>query len=149
MADQFVTGSNFYLSGGGLTEKLAVSKFSGLKMDVEVSEGEVGKNIRGQSILEPRPSSNKPGEPTFVCAVTQGDATLSDWWAAFNPNTTSGKYKPKDMILTLETGGTTAAEWQLKQAFPKSYELSDSDSASSELATETIVLAVTEIERMI
>lgn len=149
MADQFVSSSSYYLSGGGLGGKLAISKFSGLKMEVGVSSVSAGKSTTGKTHLEPRPGPNKPGTPSFVCTITQGDVTLSNWWVVFNPNATSGQYKPQDMTFTLESEGRPVAEWQLKGVFPKSYELSDADAGSSELATETITLAVTEIERTV
>ena len=53
-----------------------------------------------------------------------------------------------DLIFSLEGGNGVVAQWQLKGVFPKSYSVSDADATTAELATETIELCVTEIQRM-
>lgn len=147
--DLYVVASSFSLSGGTLGGDIAVKSFSGLEMDVEVSANCAGNQVGGKKKLEPRPGPTKPGQPTFVCPIPKGDKLLADWWKRLNPNAAIGEYTTEDLTFTLEgSGGGTHAEWQLKGVFPMKYQLSDSDADSAELATETIQLAVTEIERM-
>jgi phage tail-like protein len=146
-ASEYQVGSGYSLSGGGLSGKVAVSKFSGLKMEVEVTPTSVGNDSSGKRRLEPRPGPTKPGEPVFVVPIAKGDKKLAKWWEDFNPNAKQGKYDPKDMTFSFEGDGGAHAEWQLKGVFPKSYEISDADANSADLATETITLCVTEIKR--
>ena len=145
----FAVGSNFTLSGGTLGGDIAVQSFSGLEMSVEVSATSAGNTSSGQRKLEPKPGPTKPGEPTFVCPIPNGDTLLADWWKRLNPNAEIGNYQREDLIFTIQAdGGGTHAEWQLKQVFPMKYQVSDSDASSADLASETIQLCVTEIERM-
>jgi hypothetical protein len=133
MADYHV-GSGYSLSGGTLSGSLAVSSFSGLKMEVEVSSTSAGNQTGGKRKLEPRPGPTKPGKPTFTVPIA--------------PNAKQGTYQPEDLTFTFEGGDGKVAEWQLKQCFPMSYEVSEAKADSAELSAETIQIAVTEIERM-
>ena len=145
----FAVGSNFTLSGGTLGGDIAVQSFSGLEMSVEVSATSAGNTASGQRMLEPKPGPTKPGEPTFICPIPNGDTLLADWWVRLNPNAQIGNYQREDLIFTIQAdGGGTHAEWQLKGVFPMKYQVSDSDASSADLASETIQLCVTEIERM-
>lgn len=147
MADYHV-GSGYSLSGGTLSGSLAISSFTGLKMEVEVSATSAGNQTGGKRKLEPRPGPTKPGQPTFTAPIAKGDKKLSDWWKKQNPNAKQGTYKPEDLTFTFEGGDGKVAEWQLKQCFPMSYEVSEAKADSADLSTETIQIAVTEIERM-
>jgi phage tail-like protein len=149
MADEYTLSSGFSLSGGTLGGQIAVKSFSGLQMDVEVSSTAVGNQSGGKRKLEPRPGPTKPGQPTFVCPIPKGDKKLATWWKNLNPNAKLGEYKTEDLIFTFTgSGGAVSAQWQLKGAFPMSYQVSDADSDSAEIASETIQLCITEIERM-
>ncbi|MEH2445571.1 MAG: phage tail protein [Nostoc sp.] len=146
---KYVLGSGFSLGGGTLGGQIAVRSFSGLKMDVEVSSGNAGNQQGGKKKLEPRPGPTKPGQPTFVCPIPKGDKKLAAWWKKLNPNAQLGEYKTEDLTFTFAgDNGETHAEWQLKGVFPMSYQVSDADSDDAKLASETIQLCVTEIERM-
>lgn len=148
MADSdFITASSFSLSGGTLGGRIAVKSFSGLEMNVEVSSNIVGSQVAGRKKLEPRPGPTKPGQPTFVCPIPKGDKKLAKWWEKLNPNAQAGQYETEDLMFTFYVGDDTAAEWQLKGVFPMKYSVGDANSDSAELATETIQLCVTEIER--
>ena len=149
MADSLYTvASNFSLSGGSLGGQIAVQSFKNLEMSVEVTSCSAGNQSGGKRKLEPRPGGTKPGEPTFVCPIPKGDKKLAEWWKKFNPNIQGGKYDPQDLTFTLEGESGAHAEWQLKGVFPMKYQVSDADVNGAELATETIQLCVTEIERM-
>lgn len=146
---EYNLGSGFSLSGGTLGGQIAVKSFSGLKMDVEVSSNCVGNQQGGKKKLEPRPGPTKPGQPTFTCNIPKGDKKLADWWKKLNPNAQLGNYTTEDLMFTFQgDGGAVHAQWQLKGAFPMSYQVSDADSSNAELAAETIQLCITEIERM-
>jgi phage tail-like protein len=144
----YSVASNFSLSGGTLGGKIAVKSFSGLAMTVETSANSAGNQQGGKKKLEPRPGPTKPGEPTFICPIPKGDKKLAEWWKKMNPNAQVGKYAIEDLTFTIEGESGPHAEWQLKGVFPKSYQVSDVDADSAELASETIQLCVTEIERM-
>ena len=148
MAD-YQVASGFSLSGGPLgTAGVAIQKFSGIKLEVETSPTQAGNTVGGIRKLEPRPGPTKPGNPTFTVPITSGALPLASWWANFNPNVQQGQYTPEDLTFSFEGGTGVVAEWQLKGVFPKSYEVSDADATSAELAAETITLCVTEIVRM-
>lgn len=147
---KYVLASGFSLSGGTLGGEIAVKSFSGLQMDVEVSSNCVGNQQGGKKKLEPRPGPTKPGQPTFVCPIPKSDKKLADWWKRLNPNAQTGQYVIEDLMFTFGgDNGAVHAQWQLKGVFPMSYQVSDADSDAAELATETIQLCVTEIERMV
>ena len=148
MASEYISASSFSLTGGTLGGEIAVKSFSGLKMDVEISSYSVGNMQGGKKKLEPLPGPTKPGQPTFTCNIPKGDKKLADWWKKLNPNTKQGQYVPEDLTFTFAGEGGAAAEWQLKGVFPMSYQVSDAETNSSDLAAETIQLCVTEIERM-
>ncbi|MEH1870707.1 phage tail protein [Nostoc sp.] len=148
MADEkYVTASSFSLSGGSLGGTIAVKSFSGLEMNVEVSGTSAGNQVGAKRKLEPKPGPTKPGTPTFVCPIPKGDKKLATWWKKLNPNDKPGDYKPEDLTFSFIGGSGPVAEWQLKGVFPMKYQVSDADSDSSDLATETIQLCVTEINR--
>jgi phage tail-like protein len=144
----YSVASNFSLSGGTLGGQIAVKSFSGLAMTVETSTNCAGNQQGGKKKLEPRPGPTKPGEPSFVCPIPKGDKKLAEWWKKMNPNAQCGKYMIEDLTFTIIGESGPHAEWQLKGVFPKSYQVSDVDADSAELASETIQLCVTEIERM-
>ena len=145
----YAVASNFMLSGGTLGGEIAVQSFSGLEMSVEVSANCAGNTSSGKRKLEPKPGPTKPGEPTFICPIPQGDTKLADWWARLNPNAQIGDYQTEDLTFTVQAdGGGTHAEWQLKGVFPMKYQVSDADANSADLSSETIQLCVTEIQRM-
>ncbi len=146
MAGEYIKGSSFSLSGGTLGGSIAVKSFSGLKMDVEVSSTVVGNQVGGKRKLEPQPGPTKPGQPTFTCSIPNGDKKLADWWKKLNPNAQIGTYVTEDLTFSFEGEGG-GAKWQLKGAFPMSYQVSDAEANGSDLAGETIQLCVTEIVR--
>ena len=146
MAD-YQVASGYSLSGS-LLAKVAVQKFSGLKMEVETSPTQAGNTEGGIRKLEPRPGPTKPGTPTFVAPIANGALPLAEWWAKFNPNAQQGKYQIQDLTFSFEGENGPFAQWQLKGVFPMNYEVSGADVGSAELATETIQLCVTEIVRM-
>ena len=148
MPDEYISASSFSLSGGTLGGTIAVKSFSGLKMEVEVSSNSVGNQVGGKKKLEPRPGPTKPGQPTFTCSIPKGDKKLADWWKKLNPNAKQGSYTTEDLTFTFAGEGGAAAEWQLKGVFPMSYQVSDAETNTADLAAETIQLCVTEIERM-
>jgi phage tail-like protein len=146
--NQYITVSSFSLSGGSLGGEIAVQSFSGLEMDVEVTSVYAGNTTAGKKKLEPRPGPTKPGQPTFVCPIPKGDKKLAEWWKKLNPNAQQGQYKTEDLKFSFNGEGGAFAEWQLKGVFPMRYQVSDADANAAELATETVQLCVTEVERM-
>ena len=146
MADYQVV-SGFSLSGGSLGS-VAVQKFSGIKIDVETSPTGAGNTVGGIRRLEPSPGPAKPGNPTFTVPITSGELPLAQWWVKLNPNAMQGQYLPEDLTFSFEGGNGVVAEWQLKGVFPMSYEVSEANATTAELAAETITLCVTEIVRM-
>jgi phage tail-like protein len=146
--NKYVTASSFSLSGGTLGGEIAVQSFSGLEMDVEVTGTVAGNQTGGKKKLEPRPGPTKPGQPTFVCPIPKGDKKLAEWWKKLNPNAQPGQYKTEDLTFNFIGDSGPVAEWQLKGVFPMKYQVSDADANAAELATETIQLCVTEVERM-
>ena len=148
MASEYISASSFSLTWGTLGGEIAVKSFSGLKMDVEVSSHSIGNTQGGKKKLEPQPGPTKPGQPTFICSIPKGDKKLADWWKNSNPNTEQGVYNPQDLTFTFAGPEGAAAAWQLKGAFPISYQVSDAETNSSDIASETIQLCVTEIVRM-
>lgn len=148
MPNEYISASSFSLSGGTLGGTIAVRSFSGLKMEVEVSSNSVGNQVGGKKKLEPRPGPTKPGTPSFICSIPKGDKKLADWWKKLNPNAQQGQYVTEDLTFNFSGEGGAAAEWQLKGVFPMSYQVSDAETSTADLASETITLCITEIERM-
>ncbi|VEP14163.1 hypothetical protein H1P_2450009 [Hyella patelloides LEGE 07179] len=148
MPESISTANQFSLSGGTLGEVL-VQSFEGLDINVEVTSNAVGNRVGGFQEQQPQPGPKSYGEPTFICPIIEGDTTLWDWWILMHPNGTQGIYTPEDLIFTFEKENSVFAEWQLKGAFPMQYSLSSASTEESALATETIQLCITSIERMV
>ena len=153
MVDQQLgTANNFSLSGGSLEGQIAVKSVEGLEISVEVTGNSAGCMAQGGNQLQqPRPGAKSYGEPTFVCPLKNNGMELWDWWIIFHPtNGMQGTYEPEELIFTFHgNGGEPMAQWRLIGTFPMKYEVSSGDVENSDLASETIQLCLTDVERML
>lgn len=145
----YVVASGFTLEGAGL-DQIAVNAFSDLGIDCTPTNLQVGSGKQGLHTLQTKPTPPQPTQPSFVAVINKGDMKLAKWFKDCNPNDSSkGKWSSlsTDMTFTFVDEGSPAAQWQLKGAFPMSYQVSGAEAGSTDWATETIKLACTEIVR--
>jgi phage tail-like protein len=146
---EYIVASGYVLEGKDLAQT-AIDSFEGLEISVEISNLQVGTTQGGQHTLQIKPGPPKPSTPSFTAAIAVGDKKLGDWFKKCNPNdgrNSQLKGELADLTFTFLDAGSPAAQWQLKKCFPMSYKVSSGKADSSELANETITIAVTEIVR--
>mgnify|MGYP001252299013 CR=1 FL=1 len=119
----------------------AFSEVSGLSQTVDVVEFRYGNSSR----TTPRkfPGLTKYGNVILRRGVLGGLDTLS-WIRSVASNGTSGPtgiQRKKVTITLLDDAGRDGPKWELLNAWPVSYQVSDLDATSSEVAFETLEIA--------
>ena len=119
----------------------AFSEISGLSQSVDVVEFRYGNTSR----TTPRkfPGLTKYGNVVLRRGVLGGLDTLS-WILSVASNGTSGPtgiQRKKVTITLVDDAGKDGPKWELIDAWPVSYEVSDLDATSSEVAFETLEIA--------
>jgi len=129
-------GFNFYVEIGDAGDiKGRFTEVSGLKGDVEEFEiKEGGLNTRTHKL----PGRVSWGPITLKKGL--GDETFfNEWWDKVVSNT-SGEVRKNVKVLLLDREMSTVRTWEIKNAWPKSWEAPNLNAGSSELAIETLVL---------
>lgn len=107
---------------------------SGLKSEVETTDyKEGGVNNTVHKIIGGQKWSDITLKRGFA------DKALMNWRQQWlNP---VGKTRVTGKIEQLDTKGNVKATWTFKEAFPKSWEISEFDAGKSEVSIETLVIA--------
>ena len=128
-------GFNFHVDVGDDGIKARFTEVNGLKADVEEFEiKEGGLNTRTHLL----PGRVKWGPITLKKGL--GDETFFNDWFNKVVNNTSGEVRKNVKVLLLDRELNTVRTWDIKNAWPKSWEAPTMNSGSSEIAFETIVL---------
>ena len=146
-----ITTSRFYVEFDGMTEKLLKS----------VQEIAFQGQVKGKGGVTRRQSTSAGYEekPNFTIEVylAEGDKEFYDWMEGTMPTSYSGargsgkgKYQDnrKDgSIVAYDPSDQEIMRWTIRQAWVKSYKLSDFSADGTDLAYETFELVCEDIER--
>lgn len=117
---------------------------SGLSIETEIKSEKISGSD-GKALSQKLAGKLSYPDVTITRSLSN-DKSLWDWWAMVQ----DGHYptmRKNGSITIADSGLTPIAVFEITNAWPTSYKLSDFDSSSSEGATEELVLAVEEIKR--
>ena len=145
---EMTTANSYTLYGGAISGKIVIQSFDNLEINLETTDNASGTSSRGL-VQGPLASTKSFGEPTFATPLAKGDMTLWNWWKSFYPcDGSKGVHVPEDIYFNFAgSKGEIIAEWVLKGAFPKKYQISSAGATESKIATETFTLCITEVTR--
>lgn len=130
-----IGGFNFFVDIGDTGISARFSEVSGLKADVEEFEiKEGGLNTRTHLL----PGPVKWGPITLKKGL--GDETVFNEWFQKVVNNEKGKVRKNVKIQLVDRELNTVRTWEIKNAWPKSWEGPALNAGSSEIAFETLVL---------
>lgn len=146
--------SRFYVEFDGLTEKMIKSvtevKFTGQTAGHEKPLASTkGGKTRWQST-----SAGFEENPNITIEVylTEGDMDFYNWLKSVMPKSEGGDGKwssnrKNGSIVAYDSEDNEVMRWNLTNAWPKSYKISDCGSESKDLAVETIEIVCEQINR--
>ncbi|GAB4175277.1 MAG: phage tail protein [Coleofasciculaceae cyanobacterium] len=156
MADLIpIPTSRFYVEFDGITEKMVKSvtevTFTGQTAGHEKA---LASTKNGKTLWQST-SSGFEENPNITIEVylTEGDMDFYNWIKAVMPKSEGGEGKWAEMrksgsIVGYDPGDEEILRWNLTNAWPKSYKVSDCSSESKDLAVETIEIVCEQINRV-
>ncbi|MGD1905118.1 MAG: phage tail protein [Leptolyngbyaceae cyanobacterium] len=148
--------SRFYVEFDGLTDKM-VAKVGEVSFTGQTSGNEKPlASTKGGKTMWQSTSSGFEENPnvtveTYLC---EGDIDWYTWLKACMPKSEGGDgawadNRKNGSIVAYDSADEEVMRWDLINAWPKSYKMSDLDATGSDLAKETIELVCEAIDRVV
>jgi phage tail-like protein len=147
--------SKFYVSFDGL-EDLVVKKVSGISITLETAGDSTpfGVTKSGKSQIQATVTGTSNGKLTIEYVAAVDDKRLLEWYEnshsepiAGGGSASKGELKTGSIVL-YNQGGEEAARWDIKGAMCSSYSMSGFEAGATDLATETVEVALQDLHRV-
>ena len=136
------------IEGGDSRVTAAFSQFSGVNMTVETIQARAGRDPRGVQGDVPVQTRY---EPVTLAKGVVGDYELLDWLYAAAAGNDTGPTGGESLYRTVRVLALNedykGVIWELKDALPIGYSLSEMDGLRSEMLIESLTLAITGVRR--
>ncbi|MDX2228483.1 MAG: phage tail protein [Leptolyngbyaceae cyanobacterium bins.349] len=152
---QPITTSRFYVEFDGMTDKLIKSvQEVAFKGQVKGYEKALASTKSGKSLRQST-STGFEENPNFTIEVylREGDMDFYNWFKGTMPSDYSGDGKWADnrkngSITAYDPGDKVVMRWEVKNAWIKSYKVSDFAADGGDLAFETFEMVCEDIRRV-
>ncbi|MEW6496729.1 MAG: phage tail protein [Cyanobacteriota bacterium] len=156
MADLIpIPTSRFYVEFDGITEKMVKSVTEVTFTGQTAGHEKALASTKSGKTLWQSTSSGFEENPNITIEVylTEGDMDFYNWIKAVMPKSEGGGGEWSGMrksgsIVGYDPGDEEILRWNLTNAWPKSYKVSDCSSESKDLAVETIEIVCEQINRV-
>lgn len=156
MADLMpIPTSRFYVEFDGITEKMVKSVTEVTFTGQTAGHEKALASTKSGKTLWQSTSSGFEENPNITIEVylTEGDMDFYNWIKAVMPKSEGGGGEWSGMrksgsIVGYDPGDEEILRWNLTNAWPKSYKVSDCSSESKDLAVETIEIVCEQINRV-
>ncbi|HEY9726976.1 MAG TPA: phage tail protein [Chroococcales cyanobacterium] len=146
--------SRFYLEFDGLTEKMVKSVTEVTFTGQTAGHEKPMASTKGGKTLWQSTSAGFEENPNITIEVylTEGDLDFYNWLKSVMPKSEGGDGKwsssrKNGSIVAYDSEDNEIMRWNLTNAWPKSYKISDCGSESKDLAVETIEIVCEQINR--
>ncbi|MEB3268393.1 MAG: phage tail protein [Leptolyngbya sp.] len=154
-AGEILACSKFYVSFDGL-EDLVVKKVSGVAITLETAGDSTpfGVTKDGKSQIQATVTGTSNGKLTVEYVAAADDRRLLDWYESNHSepiegggSSSKGERKTGAIVL-YNQGGEEAARWDITGAMCSSYAMSGFEAGATDLATETVEVAIESLHRV-
>ena len=146
--------SRFYMEFDGLTEKM-VASVGEISFEGEIAGQDKPFSASKYTMNYWQSTSGRQNNPNIMIEVylVKGDMDWYDWYESCMPMSEGGSgfwglYRKSGTLTAYNSSDKAVLQWNIKNAWPKSYSVSDLSADGSEFIKETFEIICEDIERV-